>query len=105
MQVDKQEDVVLSFVTTSQLQFFKDKPRFESEIVRIEPGAFDAFTRETAIDCREVYEMKIDSLERLHQDGKLFLKGRLSDAIFDKVLDTVRASRLLSRKAKRRLAP
>lgn len=101
MHVDDQKDVVLAFVTTSQLQFFKDNPRLESEIVRIEPGRFAAFTRETAIDCREVYEMRIASLDRLQKDGKLSFKGQVPASIMQKVLDTVRSSRLLSRKLKR----
>jgi hypothetical protein len=103
MHVDDQKDVILAFVTTSQLQFFKDNPKLESEIVRIEPGRFAAFTRETAIDCREVHEMRIDGLEGLQKDGKLSFKGQVPASIMQKVLDTVRSSRLLSRKLKRLL--
>jgi len=103
MHVDDQKDVVLAFVTTSQLQFFKDNPKLESEIVRIEPGRFAAFTRETAIDCREVYEMRIDSLHSLQKKGKLSFRGQVPASIMQKVLDTVRSSRLLSRKLKRLL--
>jgi hypothetical protein len=104
MHVDKEKDLVLAFVTTSQLQFFKDNPKLESEIVRIEPGQFKAFTRETAIDCRELHEMKIGRLNYLHEQGKLSVKGHIPLTIMLKVLDTVRGSRLLPRRVKKLLA-
>jgi hypothetical protein len=105
MHVDTKNDRILAFVTTSQLQFFKDNPRLECEIVRVEPGLFRPFTKETAIDCRNAHSMQIGKLDQLRADGKLEVKGRLPSPVMRKVFDTVRASRLLSRKLKRLLAP
>jgi hypothetical protein len=105
MHVDTKNDRILAFVTTSQLQFFKDNPRLECEIVRVEPGLFRPFTKETAIDCRDAYSIQIGKLDQLRADGKLEVKGRLPGPVMGKVFDTVRASRLLSRKLKRLLAP
>jgi len=105
MHVDTKNDRILAFVTTSQLQFFKNNPRLECEIVRVEPGLFRPFTKETAIDCRDAYSIQIGKLDQLRADGKLEVKGRLPSPVMGKVFDTVRASRLLSRKLKRLLAP
>jgi hypothetical protein len=102
--VDETQDCVCAFITTSQLQFFKDNPQLESEIVRIEPGTISAFTKETAIDCRQAYEIRISKLDRLYAEGKLTPKGSVPVPIMQRVLDTVRSSRLLPRKLKRLLA-
>jgi len=105
MHVDTKNDRILAFVTTSQLQFFKDNPRLECEIVRVEPGLFRPFTKETAIDCRDPYRIQIGKLDQLRADGKLEVKGSLPSPVMVKVFDTVRASRLLPRRLKRLLAP
>jgi len=105
MHVDAKKELILAFVTTSQLQFFKDNPRLECEIVRVEPGIFRPFTKETAIDCRAAYSIQVEKLDELRADGKLELKGRLPTSVMQRVLDTTRASRVLPRKLKKLLAP
>lgn len=99
-----QSRVVHSFITTSRLEYFRDQPQLESEIVRVEPGAIQAFTRETGIDCRELYRFSLDNLVALYERGGLIPHGHLPAPLMRKVFATVRGSRLLTKKERKTVA-
>jgi hypothetical protein len=93
-------DDVHYFIATSQVNYFRENPQLESEVLILAPGSYSFFPEETAIDFRD---LRIVPRAKLNSKG-LKILGSLSEDDVRKCEAIIRGTRLLENRSKRRLA-
>lgn len=87
------------FLSTSQVNFFREHPQFGAEVLIFPANAYPFFPAETAVDFRDLRAVPMAKL----QSKGLRVLGQLSAHDIGRCLAIIMASRLLDNRAKRKL--
>lgn len=82
---DISNESILFVLTTTQLDFYDRNPHFNTEIIRILPGTFKFFPKETIINCREVFKITKDKLKENFRNNILNIPGKLPQDMLDNI--------------------
>ena len=93
------ESPALLFLTTSQIEYFDRFPR--ADHVRIAANSLPYFSKETIIDCREVWAIERLTLKKRYQQATLKFVGVLPASTMEAIDRLVASSRSISMRYKK----
>ena len=94
---------IYCFLTTSQMRFYCGK--LKKEFVFIPKNAVTFFRRVTLVDCRERYRLDRETLKKKYESKEAIFKGILPEPFMKAVFETVRHSKLITRRIKKLILP
>lgn len=96
---DVADCTTLLFLTTSQTSYYDRFPHVDH--LRIKPNTLPFFSKETILDCREVFSLEREDLKRRYRQATLKFVGILPQGYMDRIDRLVASSRFISMRHKK----
>ena len=93
---DVMQGTAVFVLTTSQTKFYNKHPYFNKDIVRLPAKKIKVFSKETIIDCREIYKLSKQVLKKNFSDGTLKFVGVLPADILQNIDSIISQSFFIS---------
>ena len=102
---DHTEENLLYVISTSQLNFYDNNPRFNNDIVRISANKLDFLPKESILDCRRVRSVERDIFKKRYSNNILEFVGVMPSDILQQIDNAILRTRFVPRNTKRRILP
>ena len=95
--------VVLLVCSSSQIEKVKNRRRYlpTKTLVEIDPSQYSAFTKNSIIDCNQVFEKSIDEIVQKLEQGLLKMKAEMDISLVEKLRNAVLESPLIEQRIKK----
>lgn len=100
---DTCDNDLVYIISTSQLEFYNNNPGFNSDIVRISKNQVPFLSKESILNCRQVFSINRSIFKKRYSDGTLEFVGEISVDIINSIDAIIKQSRFISPRIKREI--
>lgn len=94
-------DPIVFVITTSNIDFYLQHPTFNNDAISIAANTISFFSKDTVVDCRQIFSFRREALKRNFRDNLLQFAGQMPQEFMERIDEVIRQSKLIAKNQKK----